>query len=148
MPYVDIIQDFSGVSRKIVFGLTKRQIVSIVIAAVMGMPFYFISRPFIGISAIFLMIALMVPSLLIGFYPMKDGVPVEKRLANYIKARYIRPAKRPYRTETVYSRMELAAKIQEVIDDAAAERENQGSKKTGSIQRASKRRKKKDNKAR
>lgn len=148
MPYVDIVKDFSGVPRKIVLGMTKRQLISVIIAAVIGMPFYFISRPFLGISAMFLMIALMVPPLLIGFYPVKDGVPVEKRMANYIKARYIRPAKRPYRTETIYSRMELAAKIQEVIDDATAERENKESKKTGSIQRTAKKRKKKDNKAR
>lgn len=145
MPYVDIIKDFSGVSRKVVFGLTKRQLITIIAAMLMGLPCYFLTRPIIGLSAVFLMMALMIPVFLVGFYPAKDGIPIEKRLANFIRAKYIRPAKRPYRTETIYSRIELAAKIQEVIDDAA-ERENKKDKKARPIQRTSQKRKKKNSK--
>ena len=147
MPYVTVIKDFANVQPKIILGLTKRQVASLAVAGVIAIPGYFLLRPIIGVQAITALIFISFPILFVGFYPLKDGKPIEKVMANYIKVRYVLPAKRPYKTDTIYSRLELFTKIQEMIELDTAERENKKNKKAGSIRRSAKKHKKKNRKA-
>ena len=91
MPYVTIPKDLSRIKNKLVFNLTKRQLISFSLAGGIGIPFYLFSRSVIGGDvAAFLMIALMLPFMAFGVYE-KDGQPLEKILYYMIRARFLLP---------------------------------------------------------
>ena len=96
--YVNVPKDLSKVKNKVVFNLTKRQLVCFGIAAAVGFPFYFLTRGLIGNSnAATVMVMLMVPAFIFAMYE-KDGMPLEKILMNFIRVRYLRPQIRRYET--------------------------------------------------
>jgi len=98
--------DLSKIKTKLAFNLTKRQLICFGGAAVIGIPSYIFLRPVIGNSAaLFLMIALMLPAFLMAMYE-KDGLPFEKVVRNIIRAKFIYPGIRPYRTENFYRILE------------------------------------------
>lgn len=103
MPYVNVPNDLSRIKTKLAFNLTKRQLVCFSAAAAVGVPAYLLARPAIGNSpALFLMIGLMLPAFLLAMYE-RDGLPLEKVARNYIRARFLLPGVRPYRTENLYA---------------------------------------------
>ena len=103
MPYVNVPTDLSRIKTKIMFGLTKRQLICFGSAAVAGVPAYLFTRSVIGNSAaLFLMIALMIPAFLLAMYE-RDGLPAEKVLRNILRHRFFRPQIRPYKTENFYA---------------------------------------------
>ena len=103
MPYVNIPNDLSKIKPKVAFNLTKRQLLCFGAAAVIGIPTYLLTRSAIGNSfAMFLMIALMLPFFFIAMYE-RDGLPAEKVARNIIRALFIRPGARPYKTENFYA---------------------------------------------
>lgn len=50
----------------------------------------------------FLMLGIMLPAFLMAMYE-KDGLPFEKVVRNIIRARFLRPGPRPYRTQNIYA---------------------------------------------
>ena len=44
MAFVSVPKDLTKVKNKIIFNLTKRQLICFVIAAAVGLPFFFLSR--------------------------------------------------------------------------------------------------------
>ena len=115
MAYVSVPKDLNRVKTKVLFNLTKRQIICIAIAAAVGMPFYFFTRGALGTSnAATGMVMLMLPAFLFAMYE-KDGMPLEKVLRNFIHVKILCPGIRTYRTENIY----------EVLDrDETAEQPN------------------------
>ena len=76
------------------------------IAAAFGIPFFFLTRDYLGITnAATGMVLLMVPAFLFGMYE-KDGMPLEKILLNIITVRFRRPHVRRYETENIYMQEE------------------------------------------
>lgn len=115
MPYVTIPKDLSRIKNKLVFNLTKRQLISFSLAGGIGIPFYLFSRSVIGGDvAAFLMIALMLPFMAFGVYE-KDGQPLEKILYHMIRARFLLPRIRVYQTNNLYSALERQAKIDKEV---------------------------------
>ena len=115
MPYVTIPKDLSRIKNKLVFNLTKRQLISFSLAGGIGIPFYLFSRSVIGGDvAAFLMIALMLPFMAFGVYE-KDGQPLEKILYHMIRARFLLPCVRVYQTDNLYSALERQAKIDKEV---------------------------------
>ena len=103
MAYVPVPKDLSKIKTKLAFNLTKRQLVCFSGAAAVGLPAYLLSRDSIGNSAaMFLMIGLMLPFFFLAMYE-RDGLPLEKVLYHIIRAKYLRPGVRPYRTENIYA---------------------------------------------
>ena len=73
------------------------------IAAAVGVPSYLLARGTLGnTGAMFLMMAVALPAFLLAMYE-KDGLPLEKVVRNIIRARFLRPGVRPYRTENIYA---------------------------------------------
>ena len=104
MPFVPVPKDLSKVKTKVALGLTKRQLICFSIAAVVGLPTYFLTRGAIGNSAaLLLMIGLMLPAFFMAMYE-KDGQPAEKILRNMIRARFW-PVTRPYKTDNFYNHL-------------------------------------------
>lgn len=109
MAYVSVPKDLTKVKNKVAFNLTKRQIICLGIAAVIGLPFYFLTRGAIGNSnAATGMVLLMLPAFLFAMYE-KDGMPLEKVLMNIITVRFLKPDIRCYETENLYE-MKLVPK--------------------------------------
>ena len=99
MPYVQVPKDLSKVKTKLALNLTKRQLICFSGAAAVGIPVYLLTRPVIGSSpALFLMIGLMLPFFFFAMFE-RDGLPFEKILRNYIRARFLWP----YKTENFYA---------------------------------------------
>ena len=104
MPYVPVPKDLTKVKTKLAFNLTKRQLICFSLAALVGLPVYFLTRGAIGNSAaVLLMIGLMMPFFFFAMYE-RDGQPAEKLLKNRLRYK-LWPKKRLYRTENLYKSM-------------------------------------------
>ena len=102
MAFVSVPKDLTKIKNKVVLNLTKRQIVCLVAAAAVGLPFYFLTREYIGTSnAATGMVLLMLPAFLFAMYE-KDGMPLEKVLLNIINVKLKRPAVRRYEIKNIY----------------------------------------------
>ncbi len=109
MPFVPVPRDLSKIRTKIVFNLSKRQLICFSLAAAVGVPTYFFTRgPLGNTGAVFLMIGLMLPFFFFAMYE-KDEQPAEKILRNIVRAKWF-PARRPYRTENLYQYLEMEGK--------------------------------------
>lgn len=103
MAYVSVPKDLTKVKTKVLFNLTKRQIICIGIAAAIGLPFYFLTREALGTSnAATGMVLLMLPAILFALFE-KDGMPLERILFNIIRVKVLNSGIRPYETENLYS---------------------------------------------
>lgn len=101
MPYVPVPKDLTKVKTKVMFNLTKRQIICFGLAAVVGLPVYFLTKGTIGNSAaVLLMIGLMMPFFFFAMFE-RDGQPAEKILKNILRHK-LWPRQRPYKTENLY----------------------------------------------
>ena len=102
MPYVNVPNDLSRVKTKLAFNLTKRQLICFGGGGLLGVPVYLLTRGAVGgTGAMFLMLGIMLPAFLMAMYE-KDGLPFEKVVRNIIRARFLRPGPRPYRTQNIY----------------------------------------------
>lgn len=103
MAYVPVPKDLSKIKTKLAFNLTKRQLICFSAAASVGLPAYLLTRGALGNSAaMLLMIGLMLPFFFFAMFE-RDGLPFEKILRNYIRARFLWPTVRPYKTENFYA---------------------------------------------
>ena len=103
MAYVNVPNDLSKIKTKLAFNLTKRQLICFGAAAAVGVPLYLLTRGALGNSAaLLLMLAVMLPAFLLAMYE-RDGLPLEKALYHIIRAKYLRPGVRLYRTENIYA---------------------------------------------
>lgn len=90
MPYVPVPKDLTKVKTKVVFNLTKRQLICFSLGGVAGLPTYFLTRGFIGNTpALLIMIALMAPFFFFAMYEKRRSArrkAVEKQAALYAVA--------------------------------------------------------------
>ena len=106
MAYVSVPKDLTHVKSKMLFGLTKRQIVCFGAALLMGLPLFFMLRGSVLTSAAALvMIFAMLPGLLFGLYE-KHGQPLEVVIGQIVRNRFTMPKVRPYQTNTLYAVLE------------------------------------------
>lgn len=115
MAYVPVPKDLSKVKTKVVFNLTKRQILCFAAALVIGLPLFFLLKGSTGTSlAAFVMILVMLPCFLFAMYE-KHGQPLETVLKNVIQTKYIRPKERPYQTNNFYSALERQRSLKKEV---------------------------------
>ena len=77
MAYVTVPKDLTRVKSKIVFGLTKRQLICFGGALLVGVPLYFLLRGRVtGSAAALIMVFAMLPGLLLALYE-RHGQPLE-----------------------------------------------------------------------
>ena len=115
MAYVPVPKDLSQVKTKVIFNLTKRQLICFAAALVVGLPLFFLLKGSAGTSlAAFAMILVMLPCFLFAMYE-KHGQPLEVVLKNVIQTKFIRPRERPYKTENFYSLLEKQSKLEKEV---------------------------------
>ena len=76
MAYVPVPRDLAKVKNKVLFNLTKRQLLCFGGAGILGIPFYLLTRKVLGktLSAC-LMMLIVLPCFLLAMYE-KDGQPL------------------------------------------------------------------------
>jgi len=115
MAYVSVPKDLSKVKTKVMFNLTKRQLICFGIGAVIGVPLFFLLRGFTGVStAAILMILSMLPCFLLAMYE-KNGQPLEKALYDIVQTLFVRPKQRPYMTDNFYAVLERQANLDKEV---------------------------------
>lgn len=92
-------KDLNNVKTKVIFSLTRRQLICFAIAGAVGIPFYFLTKNALGVTlSCLIMIGIMIPFLFLGMYE-RDGFKAEEILKQIIKQKFINPGIRPYRQE-------------------------------------------------
>ena len=135
MAYVQVPKDLTRVKTKVMFNLTKRQLICFSLAGIVGIPFYLLTRHALGstLSAC-MMIVLVLPFFLFAMYE-KDGRPLEKVLMNIIRMKFQRPGIRPYKTENYYAAIQKEIYEKEGRGFEQAESKSAGQKKAGNHKR-------------
>ena len=103
MAYVSVPKDLSTVKTKVVFNLTKRQLICFSAALAVGLPLFFLTKNSVGTSgSTLMMIFTMLPLFMLAIYE-KHGQPLEIILKHYIEVRFLTPKQRPYKTDNFYA---------------------------------------------
>jgi hypothetical protein len=106
MAYVPVPKDLSTVKTKVMFNLTKRQLICFGSGAAVAVPLFFLCKTFMNTTvAAILMILTLLPFMLMAKYE-KNGQPLEKIVRNIVQVCFLRPKQRPYKTNNFYSVLE------------------------------------------
>ena len=123
MAYVPVPKDLTKVKTKVMFNLTKRQLVCFGSGALIGVPLFFLLREPAGNSvAAMCMMLVMLPFFMLAMYE-KHGQPLEKIISNIIKVAVIRPKQRPYKTNNFYAVLERQEKLDKEVYDIVHSKE-------------------------
>lgn len=83
MAYVTVPKDLTKIKSKVMFNLTKRQLVCFSAAALC-------------------MVLAMLPMFLLAMYE-KNGQPLEVIIRQFVEVKFLRPKERPYQTNNFYA---------------------------------------------
>lgn len=113
--YVTIPKDLSRIQSKVLFGLTKRQVICFGAAALAGVPLFFLAKTSLGTTtAALCMILVMLPFFLFAMYE-KNGQPLEVFLGHLIQNKFIRPKVRIYQTNNLYSALVRQSQLEQEV---------------------------------
>jgi hypothetical protein len=134
MAFVPVPKDLNRVKTKVMFNLTRRQLICFALAAAVGMPVFFLAKSKLELSAAaMVMVVIMLPFIFFALYE-KDGQPAEKILGHVVKPMFLRDRVRPYRTDNLY------AVIQREIKEKEELQIEQCSQKSGKAEKGAERR--------
>ena len=104
--YISVPRDLTKVKSKIMFNLTKRQLICFSLAALIGVPSFFLLKRTGNIRPLF-------------FFAMyeKNGEPLEVILFHFIEAQFLRPKIRVYRTDNYYAALMRQAKAEKEVEE-------------------------------
>lgn len=103
MAYVPVPKDLTKVKTKVMFNLTKRQLICFGGGALLGVPLFFLLKGPAGTStAAMCMVVIMLPFFLLAMYE-KNGQPLEIIIGNILRVCFLRPKVRPYQTDNFYA---------------------------------------------
>ena len=101
MAYVPVPKDMNAVKTKVLFNLTKRQLICFGSGAAVGVPLFFLIKAHAASSAAALcMIVVMLPFFLFAMYEKKRSAAGKGRRKYPSGSAFLRPKERPYRPTT------------------------------------------------
>ena len=114
--YISVPRDLTKVKSKVMFNLTKRQLICFGLAALVGVPSFFLLKLAFSVStSVMIMMVIMMPFFFLAMYE-KHGQPLEVFLKHFIQANFVRPKTRPYKTDNYYAALVRQAKAEEEVD--------------------------------
>lgn len=115
--YISVPRDLTKVKSKIIFNLTKRQLICFSIAALVGVPSFFALKALFGnVSAATMgMMIIMMPFFFFAMYE-RNGQPPEVVLRHIYQTKFKRPKVRPYRTNNYYAALMRQAAAEKEVD--------------------------------
>ena len=115
--YISVPRDLTKVKSKVMFNLTKRQLICFSVAALFGVPSFFLVKQIASTStAAMAMMVIMMPFFFLAMYE-KNGQHLEVILGHLIEATFIRPKERPYKTNNYYDALHRYAEAEREIDN-------------------------------
>lgn len=131
MAYVPVPKDLSKIKTKVVFNLTKRQLICFGAAVLIGVPLFFLTKDVISTSAAsLLMVLVMLPCFLLAMYE-KHGRPLEKIVRDIIQARFIRTKERPYQSDNFYTALARQNALDKEVKAIVTEKKTKPGKSNG-----------------
>ena len=128
--YISVPRDLTKVKSKVMFNLTKRQLICFSVAALIGVPSFFLIKQIASTSTAAIgMMVIMMPFFFLAMYE-KNGQHLEVILGHLIEATFIRPKERPYQTDNKYAALKRYAdaeqEIMEIIMYSEATKSSKG----------------------
>lgn len=103
MAYVTVPKDLTKIKSKVMFNLTKRQLLCFGAAVAIGLPLFFLTKDSAGTTtAALCMVLAMLPMFLLAMYE-KNGQPLEVIIRQFVEVKFLRPKERPYQTNNFYA---------------------------------------------
>ena len=113
--YVTIPKDLTKVKSKVLFGLTRRQLICFGAAVLVGVPLFFLLRNTVDSSTATLsMILVMLPFFLFAMYE-RHGQPLEVVIDQMVQTMFVRPKERPYQTNNFYAAIERQISVEKEV---------------------------------
>lgn len=114
--YIPVPRDLSRVKTKVFMNLTKRQILCFGVAALIGVPLFFVLKGTGNVSlATMGMMIVMLPLFFLAMYE-KDGQPLEVVAKHFWEAKFQRPKIRPYQTDNYYAALIRADQAEKEVE--------------------------------
>ena len=124
--YIPVPRDLTRVKTKVFFNLTKRQLICLGSAALIGVPIYFFVKGTGNVSlAALTMMIVMLPLFFLAMYE-KDGQPLEVIAGHFIQAKFIRPKVRPYQTNNYYDALVRQYQLEKEVERIVFQEETAG----------------------
>ena len=121
MIYVTVHKDLANIKTKVLFGLTRRQIICFGAAALIGVPLFFLLRHTVSAStAAIWMVMAMLPFFLFAMYE-RNGQPLEVFLKHMVQTIFVRPKIRTYQTNNINAEVERQEKLRKELQQILAE---------------------------
>ena len=95
MAYVTVPKDLTKIKSKVMFNLTKRQLLCFGAAVAIGLPLFFLTKDSAGTTTAALCMVL-------AMYE-KNGQPLEVIIRQFVEVKFLRPKERPYQTNNFYA---------------------------------------------
>ena len=140
--YISVPRDLTKVKSKVMFNLTKRQLICFGLAALIGVPSFFLLKTVMEVNtAVMGMMFIMMPFFFLAMYE-KNGQPLEVILNHMIQAIFKRPKIRPYVTENYYDALARQARAEKEVENIVrfSQKEKAGKQKVQYAGRTDKRR--------
>lgn len=132
MAYVPVPKDLSKIKPKVMFNLTKRQLVCFGLGAAVGLPLFFLMKAITSTSAsAIVMILAMLPFFAFGMYE-KDGQPLEAVMKNVLHTLILAPKQRPYQTNNFYAAVMRQDRLDKEVQDIVKKTRRKRKKASGS----------------
>ena len=129
--YISVPRDLTKVKSKVMFNLTKRQLICFGLAALIGVPSFFLLKTVVKVNtAVMGMMVIMMPFFFLAMYE-KNGQPLEVILNHMIQAVFKRPKIRPYVTDNYYAALMRQAEAEKEVENIVwfSEKERAGKQK-------------------
>ena len=115
MAYVTIPKDLTKVKSKVLFGLTRRQLICFGAAVLVGVSLFFLLKDAVDSStATLCMILVMLPFFLFAMYE-RHGQPLEVIIGQMVQTMFVRPKERPYQTNNFYTAIERQIRVEKEV---------------------------------
>lgn len=114
--YISVPRDLTKVKSKVMFNLTKRQLICFGMAVLAGVPSFFLLKAALSVNAAVMgMMAVMMPFFFFAMYE-KNGQPLEAIIIHIIESAFIRPKIRHYATDNYYSALIRQAEAETEVE--------------------------------
>ena len=113
--YISVPRDLTKVKSKVMFNLTKRQLICFGMAVLIGVPSFFLMKTAVKTNtAVMAMMVIMMPFFFLAMYE-KNGQSLEVILNHMIQTVFKRPKVRPYKTDNYYAALIRQANVEKEI---------------------------------
>ena len=126
--YISVPRDLTKVKNKVMFNLTKRQLICFGVAALVGVPSFFLLKSVTAVNtAVMGMMVIMMPFFFLAMYE-RNGQHLEVILTHMIQTIFIRPKVRPYKTDNYYAALIRQADAERKVEEIVRASEKEKSK--------------------